>query len=212
MNSMRKRNHKGGNNQQLTLAKLQAEIRALRRTPETKAFVAANSAQNLIGTVGSIVPLSLCAMSQGTDQQQRVGDTIHAKQLLVSYQVTYNTVPVGPQYTRIVIFQDLRGQFNQVPTWSATGSGVFESTGYSSADVGNLGRYRILHDKVHILDSIDHYGAWDRFVLPINSDIHYEGSGSTSYSKGALWIMYYSNQTVNFPTINYNTQLRYVDY
>jgi len=195
----------------LTLGVLQSEIKALQRKQEVKAFNVESTAQNIIGTVGSIVPVSLCDLAQGVDQQQRVGDTITARNAHVQYQVLYNTNPVGAQFIRVVIFQDFRGQYTQVPSWSSTGTGVFAGSGFSNADVGNLGRFKILYDKTHVLDSIDHYGEWEKFNLPINTPIHFEGSGATSGTKGRLWIMYYSNQTVNFPTINFNSQLRYTD-
>jgi len=186
----------------------------------------------------------LNAIQDGSGFYQRVGRKINMKSLNVTLNIeptTTNTGNVPPQYARVVVFYD--AQPNGVaPIYSdvlqdITQSGTASVTAYSSINLNNRERFKILMDKKIKLSGKAAGGAP---LVTGQNDVYEQNNGKLNITKfiklkgietmykstsspstvadiatGALWCMVYGEDSGVFPDVAWNgiltSRLRYYD-
>jgi len=212
--------------------------------PELKCVDIKLEAMPINGSGSTANFVLLNAIQEGSSFYNRIGRKINLKSLMVTIDVekTFaNTTSVPPQFARMVVLYD--AQPNGVaPVYSdvmqdVTQSGTSSISVYSSLNLNNRDRFRILLDKKIKLPPLGASGA--PFITGDNS-VYEQNSGSQKVSKylklkgietmfksnsspasiadistGALWCMVIGQDTAVAPAqgfvANLTTRLRYYD-
>lgn len=178
----------------------------------TQATIAAGAAgTNYSGSIVNLQPIA-----QGDNINDRMGDVITP--LKLSLKLDWNQlVAVTRTAVRAIVFRSKLQANNTVPTvasvLASVGSGFSTVSGYNSASESNK-LYDILYDKTLAMDTV---GTGQRkhqrinLIKKINGrKIHYTGTGSADYGKGALFLLVISDQdTATSPSLNHSLQIYY---
>lgn len=159
------------------------------------------SGPNPNSTFISVIP-------QGTDQGNRIGDSIKLQNLDISYQVVIPTT-VLVQTIRITLFKD----------WEPTGSvpaytDVFQSgSPVSQRNFLNLRRFTILHDDTVAIQPLSFQGAMVRKTIAQEAHIKWRTSGSavTTCGEGHIFALFFSDGATNFPGTTFWVRIHYTD-
>lgn len=148
-------------------------------------------------------------LAEGNDYFQRAGNSVGARNLRVSITVTANaTVYPAPSYLRFIVFQDL--ECNGAVAGAST---LLESIDINSAyNHVNGNRFRVLLDEPIAVIS-GQSCVYRRYVLPIDTDILYQGTTGVVASQynGNIHGLAFSDAAANGPTFACFTRLTYVD-
>lgn len=175
---------------------------------EEKIFDVVQSGVAVVQGTPNIQSVNLIA--EGSDYNNRTGNSIRARNLYLSLSAVANAT-AGTNFLRLIVLQDLE---NQGATPSA--SSFLESTGndiYLSHYKHILGnRFRVLADE-HIVLISGQQAYFKRFVMPIGTDILYQGtSGATGdLYNGALFVALVTDNPTNGPTFAFDSRLTFVD-
>jgi hypothetical protein len=153
---------------------------------------------------------SLSLIGTGNDYYQRTGLSVGARNVRLAVSAIANATAVT-NFLRIVVLQDLENN-GSAPTQAS----VFESTGNDGYLCAynhiNGNRFRVLMDE-HVVVISGQQAYFKRFVLPIDTDILYQGTGTTTASgyNGTLFAYFISDAPVNGPLVAFDARLTYVD-
>ena len=158
----------------------------------------------------------LSQIAQGTDNGQRVGNSLRCQRLSFRAHILINGSATRSA-VRAIIVRDLEN------TGSApAGSDVLTSAGgancvtsnyaYTTHGIGTLpGRFTILFDETVTLSITGNQNALFKLDLPMSQHIRYSGSGATHTKEGSLWLLLFCNEATNTATIDWNANLLYTD-
>lgn len=170
---------------------------------DTGALSIANTAFTSTGTV---VYLSGCA--QGTDYNNRIGNSIKAEYLNLNMDVEVGSTNLTT--TRLIIFKD-RENRQSAPAVTD----VLESADVKAHyNHNNLNRFTILYDDFAVLNT---YKPNRAFAINkhLGTHIYYSGTGSTSASadEGSIWMLAMSNTAsgATSPTLYYDARIGFFD-
>ncbi len=158
----------------------------------------------------------LSNITQGDTAQQRDGNSVRLKSLLVNWNLRIDASGNPNQPCRSVIFID----------WQNTGEDpalageVLENTGTTSNDkmtalpaiLSDPGRFTILYDKTYNLNNTA--GGGNRtFEFYSKKDYHlkFESTGGDAQRKGSIWMAVYTNATSDTPAVTVQSRIRYLD-
>lgn len=147
---------------------------ALRVIPEWKEnSIASTYATNYDSVIGVII-----APSQGTDFDERIGDSIVVRRMTFSFQIIHNiTVPVE-DVVRIIIFND---KMNNI----STGNLLLQSSGsslavFSPIDIDAMERIHVLYDKTFaVIPSTSKASMVSKIIKNMNLKCDYVNGGAT---------------------------------
>lgn len=160
-------------------------------------------------TPSSTLPYFYCLnqIAQGTDVSNRDGNSILAKYITVNYSTIINPSATAT-IVRVICFVDTESISGTTPTLATLLNGT---TTNAQLNVDYTNRYTILFDdKINLsntgekLQSIKHY-------KPLNFHIKFTSDSTDSWSKNSVWLLMYSNEDTNTPTLDLNARMAFYD-
>lgn len=150
---------------------------------------------------------------QGTDYNQRVGRTIKMTKISIRGTTTINAASTANQYMRIML---VVSKFpNTTAPTSATlfGSAAGDVNCFLNLDYRKY--YKILYDQ-RIFISPDYDSKMVDIELPLGQGIHtvYNGGNANTIAdimNNAVYLVAYSDQATNIPTLDWISRIRYLD-
>lgn len=173
-----------------------------------------------IGVTGSIDLIT--GVDGGTTDQTRNGDSVMMKYVYVKGMWQKHATATNT-YVRTMIIRDMNDNDGTPPTLSQVlANTTAPQCIWSFANKDNTGRFKVLYDKVHMLDAYHtmvNLKWYHKFVMgkdkrgrPIKSAHCTWNSGtSTDTAKGHLYLITLSSETLNKPTNIYYSRFGYLD-
>lgn len=160
-------------------------------------------------TSGQAYQLDLVnGVAVGANATSRVGNQIRATSLHIRYSIQVNPAfpTTTPPNCRIVIFWDRQANQALPELYGATNSASLLHTTvappiYAQTNVNNWKRYKLLYDKVHVLEPYDIQSPvvavrnnYFKKKIKLNRIIQYDDStgDNTAISTNALWVAAFS--------------------
>lgn len=159
------------------------------------------------------------AMGQGASSQQRVGNNIRMKHFMIRGRVNINA-SAASTITKIVVVVDRQAN-GTAPAYSSSagGAGVYENASVESwRDLGNARRYKVLATRIIKVDSTEspekYFQISVRFPRWLGKTYYFPGlSGGAigDLATNSLYVLAFSDEATNTPTVTYHQRLRFVD-
>lgn len=157
------------------------------------------------GSSGVITHLT--GIAQGDGDGQRTGLSILCKGISFRYVGTIGASATD-SFVRILIIRDLQQAADTVPTIS----NVLESvTVIGHLNSESVGRYQILYDRVHQLQSVNVKTYYGKVYLRVNKHLRYNGSLGSDIQKDGMFVITLSNEATNVPSCSWTSRLYYYD-
>jgi len=165
------------------------------------------SGNSTIGTTATA--LHFTAVAQGAGGSQRVGNSIYVTGLAMNYYWYKHPTSTQVQI-RLVIVMDTQTQSDDTAlSWTE----VFESSSIMS--MVNKGsqknRFKILYDKIGMIDTSDFGQTHQKVFIPIKKQIDYNGSASSDIQRNGIYGLILSDENTNQPAFNYYSRLYFQD-
>lgn len=160
-----------------------------------------------VSTTPSIISLSNIA--QGNDYNQRDGNSILIQSMLLRALITLNSM-AATSIIRLVLFVD-----NDQRGTDPAATDLFESVGSLTTPLNHnvASRFNVLMDKFVSLSINGNRSMTFKRFFKYNRHIKYTGTtgaDATAY-EGAIFLLLWSSEVTNVPTVDYSFRLRYTD-
>lgn len=159
-----------------------------------------------IPTTGTINCLS--QMGQGTDYNNRIGDSLKIQKLVFRAKLLMNTASTGT-IVRVLIIRDLFQQ-GVDPTFTNVlgGANPLNPKNFLLRD-----RFSILVDELIYLSNSGEDGCSLHYNIPHEGHIKYIGTTAAAASNGfgSLYLLTVADEATNVPTFTWNSSLYYTD-
>lgn len=156
---------------------------------------------------GGVLPLSL--MAQGSDYNQRTGNSVRANELYVSLSTSVASTAVITQAVRILIFCD-----EECHGATPAVADVLEAATVLSPLLHTVGsRFRVLADWRAQLSTGSNDGFIQTVAFPWKEHVLFKGTTAAASDswEGQLYALFITDAASNFPTYSIHTRLSYVD-
>lgn len=169
------------------------------------------NASTTIGTGGSVLTPFL--IPQGNNVGERQGNSVKLSFVRVRYSIRCNAAAQNTFFRIIVAFDKDRNANTNTPTITD----ILDTADPLSFYVINTQildpRFHIVYDRVHSLSQISDTNAVGDFSTSPEVHCKFVGTGSTSASTGGNTpsIFIISSESVNLPTYNLFSEIRYYD-
>lgn len=187
--------------------------RRIRRTrhvarPEKKMVEYSNT--NQPDWSGAVVGL-FANVDQGIGADERIGNRYFAKHVLMRYYVSMDLQATTTLF-RIIVGYSLATSaepaVNDILDGTGADSVVSPLRFYKTS---NTGRFKILHNKLHSLNSLSRPWAQGRFIIRINEMLQMENA-TTDYPRNKTWwMLFISNEETDTPKIEFNSRFYFTD-
>lgn len=158
-------------------------------------------------TTGTVIHLN--PVSQGDTNTSRDGNSILAKYLGVRTRSIMHSTATAT-YIRYMIIQDTQQVSDTTPT---IGDILQDVSVLSFYDRNlNVGRFKVLHDKVQNLDVINRWSGQLNFNCSLNHHTKFNGTAGSDIQKNGLYLVLLSNEaTGTKPNVTYESRFAYYD-
>jgi len=172
-------------------------------------FIDAYATGQSISTTASIQPLSYTA--QGTDEQNRIGNSILAKDLNLKLTLTPNYIAADYNRMRLIVFVD-KSQRGTLPTLSE----LLQNTSYpldSSFNKNYTDRFVIIKDKRFQLIKYGITPLELKLYKKLNFHVRYIGTTLATASAGEnnIYFVVLGDTAANLPTYSFFARLNFTD-
>ncbi len=164
-----------------------------------------NDTANQAGTVSY-----LSGISQGTDLNNRVGDSIRIQSIWFAGTCA---VVTNNSSLRVIIVKD-----NENGGAAPVGSDVLQNAGGAGAAVAaynyiNKDRFTVIYDELLALNTVSPPTDVLKYESSINFHIKYRGTGATAASaaEGSLWMLTFTDLAATQPTLRYTCRITFTD-
>lgn len=169
---------------------------------------------------GTITCLS--DMAQGDDDENRSGNSVMAKSLLVRGSFGRNSGGDAYQFLRVIVFKDMNDENDTAPTLGNLLDTTTAGVAIYSPLNKDIERFWILADRTFTTDSTDpqaEFKFFHRFGLlkdrkgnrTIGQHVTFNGASATDTSKGHIYILLLGNSSANYPTFTGMSRFNFVD-
>lgn len=153
----------------------------------------------------------LNGIAQGDNIGQRTGNSLLMKRIDIKGYVQMNGTATDVQGVRIALVLDTQ----QISDDSTIGfEDVFEATQplTSFMQDSQLGRFTVLWDRTfHVTEVNGNFRVPYKISVPLGLHVRYNGTAATDLQKHGMWLITVSDASANYPTVVYNSRLRYHD-
>lgn len=172
----------------------------------------AQSPDNVNGQI-----LHILNVPQGVANAQRVGSSLRVKSAYVQGRVQINPTAIDT-VVKIFLVRDTQSQGN-TPVYSSgpTGAGIYENATVDSwRNMNNTKRYQILGRRKLVLNT-DYpektFSIFKKFYRGGQVKFYTANTGgaSTDIQSGNLFLVMFSDETLNTPSTNWRSRVRYLD-
>jgi len=185
------------------------EIRKLINVEEK--VIEVDYASNTFDTSGDLVSIS--TVVQGLDYNQRVGNSIKLQEIEINARIFMNTTSGNTVY-RFLVVRDLDGYGTTPAVSDILANGVGSATApLAIKDFLNRKRFSILFDEMGTLSPQGERGVYITVKMEHAGHILYLGStaAAASNGKGSLYILVLSDETVNMPSLAFQSRVTFTD-
>lgn len=164
-------------------------------------------------TVGTTPFLALapCSVSQGDTDQQRNGNSIRLKSLLIKGQFLLNPSATTTQMCRMIVVMDNQQIGDTTPAFSDIIDSGFGNNIYAPLNNETVGRFTVLLDRVYSLQpngdtlkSLYHY-------LKMDKHVRFNGPANTDIQKNGIYVYCVSNDNTNLPSLQLVSRTTFID-
>jgi hypothetical protein len=162
-----------------------------------------------VSTSGRVHILNGCAQGDGIDT--RDGNSLKAKSVAITGDIRWSGASTNAMLRMVLLYDN-----QQVGDTAPSLADIFGSatpSQYAQLNPETLGRFSILADKRFVMTNINQQGASRIFKITkkLNRHSRYNGANSTDIQKNGLYLISWSNEATNTPTLNYESFFRFVD-
>lgn len=171
------------------------------------------TASAAISSTAVITPLSL--ITQGDSYNNRDGNSVKLQSHFIRFHFLLNAAS-NNSTIRFMVVQD-----REYPNGTAVAIGqLIENTSGGATSIVSPAlhttgrRFNVLLDKQVMLSTGSEWCNVYEQYLPIGNHIHYSDTNpntTTDTREGQLYVVLFSDQTTNTPTVTYYSRLRFVD-
>lgn len=159
--------------------------------------------------------LHLTPIAQGDDNTDRNGRCVRAKAIQLRALVEGHVSAATNQTVRVMIFRDNQNQGSTPAVADLLKATVTIGPLELRETDEEQGRFKVYMDKIYNLEP-NYSGANPRriieFYKSVNHKVYFEGTAAANSGKGTIWMLIISDQaTSNYPIIQYNTRVTFVD-
>lgn len=184
------------------------EIRKLINVEEKELVTSVSSTG--FGTSGVISPISRVA--QGTDYDERIGNSIKMQHIEVRGRIFKNT-SATTSVMRVLLVRDLDG-YGTIPTVANILEDItIGSPPLTQHNFLNRKRFSYLFDELLTLNNTGDSSAVFEIYMPHEGHIQYLGSTAAAASdgKGSLYMLFISDEATNTPTFSFSSRIVFTD-
>lgn len=185
------------------------EIRKLINVEEK--VIEVDYASNTFDTSGDLISISTVA--QGLNFNERVGNSIKLQEIEINARIFMNTTSGNTVY-RFLVVRDLDGYGTTPTPADILSNGVGSSTApLAIKDFLNRKRFSILFDEMGTLSPQGERGVYIHVKMDHAGHILYLGTAAAAASngKGSLYILVLSDETVNVPSLAFQSRVTFTD-
>ncbi len=180
-------------------------VRYIKGLVNSELMVHNDASQILPSTTG--VSIHLTDIAQGDANTTRHGNQIKLKYIKLRMTLLKHATPVAT-FIRCLIVVDKQQEADTTP---AIGNVLTSLVIDSAYDPANIGRFRILYDRVFTLVTGSSDYKFTQKYIKLNMSVRYNGVATSDIQKNGVYIMFLSDEATNTPTVNYNARLRFRD-
>lgn len=175
--------------------------------PEVK-----NHLQAINGSITSTGTVSnLNAMSEGTEEIDRVGRKVLCKSITIRYRLLLDTAAHARTSTRFLLVRDTQQVADTAPTVGAVLNLVVAGATVTCPNYSISPRFQVIDDWVVTLDTaqgIQHDGVKH---YKLDKQIYWNGPLSTDIQRGGFWLIQVSDVTTNGSAFNALCDMAFTD-
>lgn len=169
-----------------------------------------DSALVVVPVLGTPTISCLNQIAQGTNESDRIGNSILLKDMNFRYQILANYTTEQQNMVRLVFFVD-KHQAGTAPTFAS----IFQTTSnfQSSFNKDFTDRYAILKDKYFVLSSGGNRVLQGKFYKALPFHTRFLGASNSSVDLGnnSVYVLWWSAYAVNGPSISWYNRLNFTD-
>lgn len=143
----------------------------------------------------------LTGVSQDDSDSGRTGNSILVRGLKVGYTIRVNTSsPATSSCVRVIVLMDTQQLSDTQPLANLTGLLEYPSgvrVVESPLDSTTVGRFKILLDKKHYIDTVQNVQAIYNTYIPMQSHIRYNGNGAGDIQKNGIYAFVFCDTAVS---------------
>lgn len=152
----------------------------------------------------------LNGLALGDTSETREGQSILMKNMLVRFQLVLNA-SASVTATRVIIVID-----KQSNAAAPTAAQILDVTGsmISPLNIDYGSRFVVLLDKLFALDNVGKKIIEFKRFMKLNAHAKYNTANNgtvADITTNSLYMMHYSSEATNTPTLSYNIRLRFID-
>lgn len=152
--------------------------------------------------------LNLTGISMGDQKDQRTGNSVLLRNIYCRFQFL-NHSSATATCIRMMLVLDTQTVADE-STLSTTDILESNST-LSSLSTTTAGRFKVLKNYFFVLNNQGNTSKVITLNKPMYHHIRYNGTASADIQKGAIFLIAFSDQSSNTPTLWYNTKIKYHD-
>ncbi len=154
---------------------------------------------------------NLSAIATGDDFNDRDGRKIKCVSLRYKGRISMHA-SANSSAVRMVIFRDNNGS-TSIPgvTDLFASAATFLNNHNLLDDPQTNSRFSVLSDKIYLLSITGNQQAAYDIYVKLNSHMYFSGSAATDEGKGAIYLLFVSNEATNVPNTLGNSVLKFID-
>lgn len=155
-------------------------------------------------TTGTVTHISAVAVGDGDNQ--RTGNSILCRNVYIRGTLI-KAINAVSTFVRMLLIQDKQQGADTVPTIADVLEAVAVNAPLNSNSVG---KYSILKDQVFMLNANNPQDVINCYI-PMQSHIRFNGTAGTDIQKNGIYVMFFSNEATDAPTVAYSSRVSYHD-
>lgn len=152
--------------------------------------------------------INITSLAQGDTVSGRTGNSILFRGLMCRFQFIHNNSATNILY-RVMLVQDNQTVADE--TTLATSDILDSNSTLAPISVANAGRFKILKNWYFGTSSASNTQKVLQYYRKFYHHVRYNGAAATDIQKGAIFLVAFSDNSVNQPTFAYNIKTSYHD-
>lgn len=155
-------------------------------------------------TSGTVTHISAVAIGDGDNN--RTGNGIFVRSIYLRGTMIKHASATST-FVRMLIVQDTQQASDTIPPIT----GVLESIAINAPlNSDAVGKFNILRDKVFVLNSQHPQQVLQEYI-PLKVHVRFNGTAGTDVQRNNMYVMFFSNEATNAPTVAYSSRVSYHD-
>lgn len=165
---------------------------------------------NSVGMTSTPTIVNLNQIAAGDDANQRNGNSILAKYVILNYNVLMN-VATATAACRVMIVVDTENTGTDPTAAQILQNSAATYNVSSPINIDNTARFTILADQKFTLSNTGNQSVIRKVYRKLNFHIKFTTTATTGFQKNSVYIMFMSTSATNEPIITWQTRVAYYD-